>query len=41
MSLCCVFAAYSSVYLPLLKFISFDVKVLESDASDLAATTEL
>jgi len=40
MSLCYVFSTYSSVYLPLSMFVSLDVQVLESDASDLSTIVE-
>lgn len=41
MPLCCVFAAYFSVYMPLLMLVSFDVQVLESDVGDLLAAIDI
>ena len=41
MPLCCVFAAYYSMYLPLLMLVYFDVKVLENYVGDLLVYVEL
>jgi len=41
MSLCYAFAAYPSLYWPLLMLVSIDVQVLESDVGDLATATNL